>query len=125
MSGTRRRNSKREQFWREMVAAWQKSGQSIRGFCLARGLSEASFFGWRRTLAERDGPRSSGRLPETEAAQRATVPPTLVPVRVVPSAIVEVVLPTGLVVRVPAGIEVAAVATLVAALVAAVRTPPC
>jgi hypothetical protein len=42
-----------------------------------------------------------------------------VPVRVVSNAILEVVLPTGLVVRVPAGAETDAVAQLVAALRAA------
>jgi hypothetical protein len=42
-----------------------------------------------------------------------------VPVRVVADALLEIVLPTGLVVRVPAATEAATVATLVAALRAA------
>jgi hypothetical protein len=61
-------------------------------------------------LRERDG-------------QQATIrrKPTLVPLRVVPDAILEVVLPTGLVVRVPAAVE----ASVVAKLVTALRTATC
>ncbi len=110
MSQTRRRKPQREQFWREAIAVWQKSGLSVRAFCSGRGLSEASFYGWRRTLQERDRRRPA-----------APPGPTFVPLRVVPGVVVEVVLPGGLVVRVPAGAETAAVATLVAAL----RTAAC
>ena len=110
MSKKRRRDTGREQFWRETIAAWQKSGQSITAFCSGRGLSQASFFSWRRTLRVRD-------LRPVAALQ----PPALVPVRVVAAAVLEVLLPTGLVVRVPAGVETAAVAALVAAL----RTAAC
>jgi transposase-like protein len=113
MSATRRRDPKREQFWRETVAAFQKSGLSVRAFCNARDLPEASFYGWRRTLRERNRQRP------TPAIARQ---PTLVPLRVVPDAVVEVVLPTtGLIVRVPIGAEVSAVAALVTAL----RMPSC
>jgi hypothetical protein len=110
MSGKRRCDPRLEQFWRETFTAWQKSGKSVRAFCASRRLQEASFYGWRRTLRERD-------------RQRPTAPtlPRLVPVRVVPGAVLEVVLPAGLIVRVPAGAEAAAVASLVAAL----RTVTC
>jgi len=105
MSQTRRRSSQREQFWREAVAEWETSGQSVRAFCSRRRLQEASFYGWRRTLRERDRQQS--------AAQHR---PTLVPLRVVPEAVLEIVLPMGLVVRVPAGAEASTVAKLIAAL---------
>jgi hypothetical protein len=110
MSATRRRDPKREQFWRETVAAFQKSALSVRAFCNARDLPEASFYGWRRTLRERDRQRPTGHSPAT-ARQ-----PTLVPLRVIPDAVVEIVLPTGLIVRVPTGAEVSIVAALVTAL---------
>ena len=110
MPSKRRADPQLERFWRETLAAWEKSGKSVRAFCASRGLSQASFYGWRRTLRERDRQRPlEERLPR------------LVPLRVVPGAVLEVVLPTGLVVRVPDGAEPAAVATLVAAL----RTAPC
>ena len=56
MPKPRRRNHAREQFWRETTAAWQQSGQSIRAFCAARGVSEAAFFARRRELADRQTP---------------------------------------------------------------------
>jgi hypothetical protein len=77
----------------------------VRAFCAGRGLQEASFYGWRRTLRERDRQRPAVRRR-----------PTLVPLRVVPDAVLEVVLPAGLVVRLPAGADAVVVAKLVAAL---------
>jgi hypothetical protein len=104
------RDPKLEQFWRTTFAAWQQSGQSVRDFCIRRHLSQASFYAWRRTLQQRHRQRSP-----------ATAPPRLVPLRVVPTATLEVVLPSGLVVRVPEGAD----ATTVADLVAALRATPC
>ena len=114
MSARRRRDPKREQFWRETVAAFQMSGLSVRAFCNSRALPEASFYSWRRALRERDRQRPA-------AQSQVTARPTLVPLRVVPNALLEVVLPTGLIVRVPAGAEIA----MVAALVTALRTSSC
>ena len=114
MSATRRRDPKREQFWRETLAAFEKSGLSVRAFCTARDLPETSFFNWRRTLRKRDRQRPA---PRSGGVRQ----PTLVPLRVVPNAVLEIVLPTGLIVRVPAGSEV----SMVAALVTALRTPSC
>jgi hypothetical protein len=96
------RDPRREEFWRNAIAGWKKSGQSIRDYCSERLLSEASFHGWRRELAKRD----------------QTTPPALkfLPVQVHAEATVEVVLPNGLVVRVPAGASAATVAALVSAL---------
>jgi hypothetical protein len=61
--------------------------------------------GWRRELAQR----------------RQTPAATFVPVRVVSESVVEVVLPSGVVVRVPPTTD----ATTVARLVAALGSPPC
>jgi Transposase DNA-binding len=60
--------------------------------------------------------RLSRSCPKLTAQRRG---PTLVPLRVLPGTTLEVVLPTGLVVRAPAGADAAAVATLVVALRAA------
>jgi hypothetical protein len=107
MPKTRRRDPAREQFWRETIAAWQQSGQSIRAFCAARGVSEATFFARRRELA--------GQQPPDRTVSQAPAP-HFVPVKVVPHSTVEVVLPSGLIVRVPVAADPAAVARLVAAL---------
>ena len=105
MPKTRRRNQAREQFWRDTVAAWRQSGQSVRAFCAARGVSEATFFARRRELID----WAPLPQPTAPAAQ-------FVPVTVVPDPTAEVVLPGGLIVRVPVAADPAAVARLVAAL---------
>ena len=107
MPKTRRRNHAREQFWRDTIAAWQESGQSVRAFCAARSISEATFFARRRELIDR------APLPQPAAAAPAA---QFVPVNFVPDPRVEVVLPGGLIVRVLVAADPAAVARLVAAL---------
>lgn len=67
-------------------------------------MSEARFFARRRELAGRDQSRQPAPAP------------SFVAVRVIPEPTAEVVLPAGLVVRVPVGADPAAVARLVAAL---------
>ena len=108
MPKTRRHNASREQFWRDTITAWKASGQSVRAFCAARGVNEATFYARRRELAHREPPATS-TTPSGPS-------PTFAAVRVVLDPAVEVVLPTGLVLRVPVGADPAAVSRLVAAL---------
>jgi transposase len=107
MPKTRRRNKAREQFWRDTIAAWQESGQSVRAFCADRGVSEATFFARRREFIDRKPAGPSADQPPA---------PLFVPVHVVPDPTIEVLIPGGLVVRVPVSADPAAVARLVAAL---------
>jgi hypothetical protein len=101
------RNTRRvvrpEPFWRDLIGRWRASGQSIAAFCAAHGVGQASFCAWRRRLAART----------REASQPA---PAFAAVRVVPDPTAEVMLPSGLVVRVPVAADPAAVARLVVAL---------
>ena len=54
----------REAHWRGHVAAWRRSGESVRGYCRSRGLGEASFHFWKRELKRRDeGAASNGNTP--------------------------------------------------------------
>lgn len=100
----------RDQFWRETIAAWKSSGQTITAFCAARGLAEATFYVKRRALT---------RLDPTRPIPPAG--PTFAAVRVIPDPTVEVLVPGGVILRVPAGTDPAAVARLVLAL----RGEPC
>jgi hypothetical protein len=98
-----RRHSKPEPFWRELIDRWKASGQAVAAFCAANRVSPATFYSWRKRLVAR---------------ARPTTPPApaFAPVRVVPDPTAEVILPNGLIVRVPAATDPAAVARLVAAL---------
>jgi hypothetical protein len=109
--------------WREHLAAWRRSGQSVRAYCAAQGLSEPSFYSWRRVLTRcerRSGGRTAPSVRTVAAAALAGESP-FVPVRLVedtppPAAAVEVVLRGGRVVRVAAGFSAQTLREVVAAL---------
>jgi len=48
------RDPQKERFWRQVIRRWRKSDLTARAFCLENGLSQASFYAWQRTLAQRD-----------------------------------------------------------------------
>lgn len=100
----------RDQFWRETITTWRSSGQTVTAFCAARGLAEATFYVKRRALAGLDPTRSA-----------PPANPTFAAVRVIPDPTVEVLVPGGVILRVPADADPAAVARLVLAL----RGEPC
>jgi len=77
--------------WQQRLARFRKSGLAVAHFCEREGISTASFYAWRRRLQ----------------ADTATEP-RLVPVRLVtppPSAPVELLLPSGVVVRLSPDID--------------------
>ena len=126
------RDRAKEQHWRRHVAAWRRSGQSVREYCRAEGLSEPSFYAWRRVLADRT-PRGAAHAGDGVASEQAaatrgrggatggsTAASPFVPVRLVQDATraeaVEVVLRGGRVVRVAAGFAAKTLRDVVAAL---------
>jgi hypothetical protein len=123
------RDRGKERHWRRHVAAWRRSGWSVRAYCESEGLSEASFYAWRRVLREREScdaashPRS-GEAADNSLTAVAAVSP-FVPVRLVDEAAssggVEVVLRGGRVVRVAAGFA----AQTLRAVVVALEELPC
>jgi transposase-like protein len=102
----------KERFWRGMVARWRRTrGQStIRGFCDEHGLSEQSFYAWRRTITKRD--QQSAREDELPAFVPLRVAPTAVPT----SAGLEVVVGPDQIVRVPPDFDAATLRRLLAVL---------
>jgi transposase-like protein len=93
------RSGERERFWRGLVAAQARSGRSIREWCQRRGVSEPSFYSWRRELARRDA-RQRGRQ---------VVPVELLPGPLGGSAALEIELPGPVKLRVPPGCDLAVV----------------
>ena len=58
--------------WAERIAAQRASGMSVRQFCREQGLTEHSFYAWRKRLQEQGPVRfalveRSGRRPERTA----------------------------------------------------------
>lgn len=48
----------REAVWRGVLGRFSSSGLSVRAFCRRERLTEASFYAWRRTIAQRDAERA-------------------------------------------------------------------
>ena len=129
------RDKSKERFWRRTVRQWRRSGQGIRAFCRERGLSEPSFHGWRRTLAERDQAANQARQAARSASKRGKQQANgsfgrdFVPVEIVASAAplvpvatasasagIEIVVGAGRVVRIAAGFDEATLRRLLAVL---------
>jgi len=98
------RNEAKELQWREHVSAWQQSGVTIRQYCLQHHVNEPNFYAWRRELARRD---EVAVAPAPPASRTKAASITWMPVTVTSSTppLVEVQLPTGTVLRIPAGVE--------------------
>jgi len=70
MAKGKTRDRAKERLWRRHVRAQQAGGQSVRGYCRERHLSEAGFYWWRQELARRVGEYRG--VESGELAQRAT-----------------------------------------------------
>jgi hypothetical protein len=93
----------RESYWRIVIGRWRRSGQSVRTFCRAEGISEPSFYGWRRRLEPADQPKPAF-LPVHLVANQADQPATQA---------IEVVLVNGRTLRVSPGFDLHTLMTLV------------
>ena len=112
----RQRDRAKEQQWRRLIAEWRRSQLNIRAFCRQRQLSEASFHAWRRTLAERDREQSTRRRQPSRKQLPAFVPLRVVPEESGRASDIEVVLPSGPVLRVHSGFDVEALRQVLAVL---------
>ncbi len=106
----------KEQFWRGILGRWDSRKQTVREFCAEHGVSEPSFYSWRRIIAERDEQAAARLVSATPADDD---PPTFVPIQVagLPSApMLEVVVGSGHLVRVPPEFDAATLRRLLAVL---------
>jgi transposase-like protein len=92
----RKKSEERETLWRGILRRQAESGLSIRRFCAAEGISEPSFYAWRKKLQERqhDGtriPKTRGREAAVSNSARLFVPLKLLDA----AATLEIVHPLG------------------------------
>ena len=92
MSPGKPRDPHKERFWRRMLRQWRRSGLSVRAFCEQHGLSQPSFYAWRRTLAQRQA-HTVAFVP-VEVRTDSLTPPSAA------AAGLELVLPGGRVLRI-------------------------
>ena len=50
--------------WRSILARHEASGETIRGFCAAEGVSRTAFCRWRQRLSEENGAATGGLFVE-------------------------------------------------------------
>jgi hypothetical protein len=123
----RRAESERRAFWQELIEDQSASGLSVLRFCLNRGVSTASFYGWKRRLAgaatRRGQSAKTIKAKAIKAKAIKTKPgsPSFVAIDLpalasVPSAHCEVLLVDGRRVRVPTGFDRESLIALFAAL---------
>lgn len=106
---SKQRNVAKEAFWREILKRQAASNLSARAFCRQEGLTETTFYSWRRTISARDGDR-------VPAEQSPPFVPALVTSEPEYKASIAIELPGGRVLRLPASTSTEQLAELVHAL---------
>lgn len=117
------RRAEREREVRAVVERWERSGLTLTGFAEREGLARKTLSRWRRRLGIGDDRVRRGRPPmnpSNESRARAAalfteVSPSLLTVQ---APMFEVVLPSGVTLRVPERFEADALRRLVAVLAA-------
>ena len=94
----------REDYWRARIAEQEQSGTPVGRFCREQRLTEASFYGWRKRFRKAAPVRFAvverGRMPQPCATE----------------PVLELVLNSGERLRIGAGVDAAALRTVLAAL---------
>ena len=83
MASRAARSAAKEQYWREVLEGWRRSGGSVRQWCSQGHISEPSFYSWRRTLSERDAAAAS-QEPVRQRSRRKVSRVAMLPVEIVP-----------------------------------------
>ena len=109
-----RRRFMREQ-WSDWIAEQSGSGLSVREFCRQKKLGPKSFYRWRKKLSGRSGDpaadaAAAGQVDSSRKRARSAIsqtaksssPASFVPLSIVGTASVEIDLPCGATIRLPA-----------------------
>ena len=101
-----------QQFWQMAIETWRASGLSVRQFCTKEGLSEPSFYSWRKKLVGDDSEQENQRKPESSSFIEVAIPQNA-------SAAIELLLISGNTLRIPAGIDSMTLSTVLSVVRAA------
>jgi Transposase len=114
----KRASEERRRFWHGLIKRQPTSGLNIARFCEQAGVSENSFFAWKRRLRSTDqaskhssleglaSPRRKRRRKKSAAKSMSLVPVRLVADvdrRPLTAGLIEIAWPDGVVLRVPTG----------------------
>ena len=110
----RKRSSEAEAFWRERLARFERGDLKVGEFCRREGVSEPSFYRWRKRLQQGGRRAARGGQPDRMTAAVKEVG-HFVPVEVTGLRAAEIELPNGVTVRVPVAGEEALRTAILAA----------
>lgn len=100
------KSSEKARYWRAVLQRQRRSGLSIAAFCRSEGVAEASFYSWKRVLGGGTAKAKKPRQAATPKAAREASPARgFVPVQITREpdpAMIQVLWPSGLSVRIPA-----------------------
>jgi hypothetical protein len=88
-------NPKAEE-WAQRIAAQGRSGMSVKEFCKEQGVTECSFYAWRKRIRNESGPVRFALVERSARRQERTAEPVL-----------ELVLATGERLRIGTGVDAA------------------
>ncbi len=99
MSKDLKAETDQRQFWQMAIDAWQSSGLSVRQFCKQEGLSEPSFYLWRKRLKKSSDPKPDHRMDcSPESFIQVSLPDGF-------AGGMELVLSSGHTLRIPVGVD--------------------
>jgi hypothetical protein len=106
-----------EALWRERVADWSRSGETVADYCSGRGLNRWTFYDWRRKLKLRAGaPSGFVQVQVVKGGAEVPSPRATLTAEAKGSAGVEVVLAGGRRLRLERGFDPATLSAAVATL---------
>jgi hypothetical protein len=66
-------STSKPEYWRKLIAEQESGGQKVRPFCVERGITEPSFYYWRKRQRERESVQFA--LIETGPTDRGSTSP--------------------------------------------------
>jgi transposase-like protein len=101
-TGHGKRDGSRREFWRELINQQARTGQQVRAFCSEHGVTEQSFYGWKKRLSG-EAPVSFALVATDGSGGKQDAP-------------LELDLGSGQRLRIPCGVDTATLRTVLAVL---------
>jgi transposase len=98
MSNVKKSDTDQRQFWQMVLETFKSSGLSVRQFCKQEGLTEASFYSWRKKLSNPQKSDPGKGSPQPESFIQVSMP-TAKPI------VLELILASGHTLRIPSDID--------------------
>ena len=67
-------SNEKRQFWQMAIETWQNSGMSVSKFCKAEGLTEGTFYNWRKKLTDKQSQTNKQAVKSPSAFIRVAMP---------------------------------------------------